>query len=50
MPLTFFEIKEFGFDTKTQDREELNIGTFFQSLPQNMKKYYLENFKNKFYS
>ncbi len=50
MPLTFFEIKEFGFDTKTSDKDELNIGTFFQNLPQNMKKYYLENFKNKFYT
>ncbi len=28
----------------------MNIGNFFPSLPQNMKKYYLENFKNKFYT
>jgi hypothetical protein len=48
-PLSFFELNEFGFDSKTSDKDELQIGQFFHQLPRNMKNYYLENFKNKFY-
>lgn len=49
MPLSFLEMKEFGLETKTSDKDELNIETFFQSLPLNLKRYYQDNFKNKFY-
>lgn len=48
-PLTFKEIQSFGIADKTKDREELLIGEFYENLPQNMKEYYRENFKNKFY-
>lgn len=49
LPLTFKEIQSFGIAEKTKDREELLIGEFYENLPQNMKEYYRENFKNKFY-
>ena len=49
LPLTFKEIQSFGIAEKTKDREELLIGEFYENLPENMKEYYRENFKNKFY-
>lgn len=49
MPLTFKEIKFFGIADKIKDREELLIGEFYENLPKNMKEYYLENFKHRFY-
>jgi hypothetical protein len=49
MPLSFLEMKEFGLETKTSDKDELNIETLFQSLPLKLKRYYQDNFKNKFY-
>ena len=42
-------MQSFGIADKTKDREELLIGEFYENLPQNMKAYYRENFKNKFY-
>jgi hypothetical protein len=42
-------MQSFGIVDKTKDREEILIGEFYENLPQNMKAYYRENFKNKFY-
>ena len=49
-PLTFVEINDFGIVSKSKGKqEELKIGEFHDRLPQNMKEYYRENFKTKFY-
>jgi hypothetical protein len=49
LPLTFKEIQSFGIPDKIKYREELLIGEFYENLPKNMKKYYRQNFKNRFY-
>jgi hypothetical protein len=49
LPLTFKEIQLFGIADNIKEREELLIGEFYEDLPQNLKDYYRENFKNMFY-
>lgn len=46
--MTFREIKDFGLDPN-KDAEEMDLGKKVQELPQKLKNYYTENFKNKFY-
>jgi hypothetical protein len=48
-PMTYVELKDFGLAEKTKDKEELEIGRKAKELPQKLRAYYLENFKNKFY-
>lgn len=47
--MTYMELKDFGMAEKTKDQEELEIGKKAKDLPQKLRAYYLENFKNKFY-
>ena len=47
--MTYVELKDFGLTEKTKDKEELEIGKKAKELPQKLRAYYLENFKNKFY-
>ena len=47
--MTYVELKDFGMAEKTKDKEELDIGKKAKDLPQKLRAYYLENFKNKFY-
>lgn len=48
-PLTFRELKDFGLDQKTKDIEEVALGKKVKNLPEKLRTYYTENFKNKFY-
>ncbi len=43
-------MKQFELEKKTCDKEELNIGAFYSNLPKFLNTYYLDNFKNKFYT
>jgi hypothetical protein len=47
--MTYVELKDFGLAETTKDKEELEIGRKAKDLPQKLRAYYLENFKNKFY-
>lgn len=48
-PLTFRELKDFGLAEKSKDKEELALAEKVKYLPENLKVYYIENFKNRFY-
>ena len=48
-PMTYVELKDFGLAETTKDKDELEIGRKAKDLPQKLRAYYLENFKNKFY-
>jgi hypothetical protein len=47
--LTFREFKDFGIKPSTKDAEELALEEKVKYLPENLRVYYIENFKNKFY-
>jgi hypothetical protein len=48
-PMTYFELKDFGFTEKAKDKEEIEMGKKANDLPVKQKAYYIENFKNQFY-
>ena len=48
-PMTYVELKDFGFTEKTKDKEEIEMGKKAKDLPLKQKAYYFENFKNQFY-
>lgn len=48
-PLTYRELKDFGLAEKTKDKEELALAVKAKDLPEKLRIYYTENFKNKFY-
>jgi phage anti-repressor protein len=49
-PMTYVELKDFGFTEKAKDMEEIEMGKKAKDLPEKQKAYYIENFKNKFYA
>jgi len=47
--MTFRELKDFGLAATSKDKEELALEEKIMSLPETLRVYYIENFKNKFY-
>ena len=48
-PLTYRELKDFNIEKTSKDLEELELAKKVKYLPEKLKVYYTENFKNKFY-
>ena len=48
-PLTYREIKDFALPQKKHDMEEVLMARKYKDLPEKLRIYYTQNYKNKFY-
>ncbi|CDW89623.1 dedicator of cytokinesis protein 2 [Stylonychia lemnae] len=49
IPLTYRELKDFSLDQKSKDYDELALAQKCKDLPEILRNYYTQNFKNRFY-